>query len=140
MTKRLGIIGLVGVPALAVGASGIAAATPSSSRGGSCRGQEEEEVQQGREHVTASVTSLAEANFIGVSGLVSGPEVCRVLRRLQLVNVSSGAVLATTETGDFNSSFSLLAEPKPPVGTQLQVVGVETRGCLRTLSNIMTTP
>ena len=46
---------------------------------------------------------------------------------MQLVNLASGAVIATARPVTSTVSFSLLADPEPPVGTQVQVVGVETR-------------
>ena len=71
---------------------------------------------------------------------MSGSDSCTSRRTVQLINLASGAVIATSETGEFNVSFSLLADPEPLAGTQVQVAGVETNTCLRSLSNIMVNP
>jgi hypothetical protein len=155
MKRRLGIIGLVGVLALAVTTGGIATATPSSSpaeavaakkkckkgkKGAASakkKGCKKKKFKKQVSTITAEISSNPLATFITVDGLVSGSDSCTSRRTVQLVNLASGAVIATSETGDFNVSFTLLADPKPAPGTQVQVAGVETRSCLRSLSNIM---
>jgi hypothetical protein len=159
MRKRLGSIGLVGALCVAVTAGGIATASPSSSpaeavaakkkckkgKKGAASAKKKgckKKKKSGKQvsTITAEITSNPAATFITVSGLVSGSDSCTSRRTVQLINLASGAVIATSETGDFNVSFSLLADPEPPAGTQVQVAGVETNSCQRSLSNIMVNP
>jgi hypothetical protein len=146
--RNFSLIAIVGVLALAVAGSGIATATQSGSSGAGAvaakkkkkKKKKRKKIKKAASTITASVYTSAAASYLGVSGIISGPESCGILRSLQLVNVSTGAVLATTETSDSNVSFSFAADPKPPAGTQVQVVGLEKKTCLRSLSNIVVSP
>jgi hypothetical protein len=158
MRKRLGIIGLMGVLCVAGTAGGISNASSTSSQAEAVaakkkckkgkkgaasakkKGCKKKKAGKQVSTITAEITSNPAATFITVSGLVSGSDSCTSRRTVQLINLASGTVIATSETGDFNVSFSLLADPEPPAGTQVQVAGVETNSCLRSLSNIMVNP